>query len=206
VVGRLAIAAHRRVRHHTLSNEDLAVVAGKRGDHNRVGFALTLCYLRFRGRALGIGETPPLPLIRLEKKKVARPSVRGSGEKANLARTRLRGSEAGAIRRCRSTAAATGSGAGAGKASQASLAAPRELGRTRRERACLSSTLANLPSPLAARNAEHRIVLDDFVGALEHKFHAAEVAEGAPAIVDVGPIKQLEAIGVRDGAQPCDGI
>jgi hypothetical protein len=52
------------IRHYTLSDEDLAAAAVKRGDHNRIGFALTLCYLRFPGRALGIGETPPLPLLR----------------------------------------------------------------------------------------------------------------------------------------------
>jgi TnpA family transposase len=52
------------VRHYTLSAEDLAAVSTKRGNHNRIGFALTLCYLRFPGRALAIGETPPLPLIR----------------------------------------------------------------------------------------------------------------------------------------------
>src|SRR5262249_18716855 len=55
-------------------------------------------------------------------------------------------------------------------------------------------------------NAEHRIVLEDVVGTLEHEFHAAEVAEGAPATMDVGPIKQLEAIRIGDGAQPGDGI
>jgi hypothetical protein len=43
---------------------NLAVVAGKRGDHNRIGFALTVCYLRFPGRALGNGETSALPLTR----------------------------------------------------------------------------------------------------------------------------------------------
>jgi TnpA family transposase len=58
------------VRHYTLSDEDLAVVAGERGDHNRIGFALTLCYLRLPGRALGIGETPPLPLIRFVAKQL----------------------------------------------------------------------------------------------------------------------------------------
>jgi len=31
---------------------------------------------------------------------------------------------------------------------------------------------------LAARNAEHRVALDDLVSALEHEFHAAEVSEG----------------------------
>ena len=52
------------VRHYTLGKEDLAAAAEKRGDHNRIGFALTLCYLRFPGRVLAIGETPPLPMIR----------------------------------------------------------------------------------------------------------------------------------------------
>jgi hypothetical protein len=46
--------------------------------------------------------------------------------------------------------------------------------------------------------AEHRIVLDDVVGALEHEFQAAEAAKGAPATMDVGPIEQLEAIRVGE--------
>jgi len=70
----------------------------------------------------------------------------------------------------------------------------------------LSSTLANFSGSSGAWNAEYRIVLDDVVGTLEHKFHAAEVAKGAPATMDVGPIKQLEAIRIGDGAQPGDGI
>ena len=52
------------VRHYTLTGQDLATIAAKRGDHNRIGFALTLCYLRFPGRAFALGETPPLPLLR----------------------------------------------------------------------------------------------------------------------------------------------
>jgi hypothetical protein len=70
----------------------------------------------------------------------------------------------------------------------------------------LSSTLANFSSSSAAWDAEHRIVLDDVVGTLKHEFHAAEVAKGAPATMDVGPIKQLETIRIGDGAQPGDGI
>ena len=38
------------VRHYMLSSEDLALINRRRGDPNRLGFALTLCYLRFPGR------------------------------------------------------------------------------------------------------------------------------------------------------------
>ena len=37
----------------------------------------------------------------------------------------------------------------------------------------------------AARNAEHRITLNDLVSALEHELHAAEVSEGRPAPFDI---------------------
>jgi transposase-like protein len=44
------------------------------------------------------------------------------------------------------------------------------------------------------------------LGTLEHEFHAVEAAKGAPATMDVGPIKQLKTIRIGDGAQPGDGI
>jgi len=47
------------VRHYTLSAEDLALINRRRGDPNRLGFALMLCYLRFPGRILQQGEQPP---------------------------------------------------------------------------------------------------------------------------------------------------
>ena len=47
------------VRHYTLSGPDLAAVRRCRGDHNRLGYALMLCYLRHPGRALRAGECPP---------------------------------------------------------------------------------------------------------------------------------------------------
>ena len=46
-------------RHYTLGGEDLAQVVAKRGDANRLGYALVLLYLRFPGRVLEAGETPP---------------------------------------------------------------------------------------------------------------------------------------------------
>jgi hypothetical protein len=51
------------VRHYTLSEADLAAIRRCRGDHNRLGYALMLCYLRFPGRALRVGERPPAPLL-----------------------------------------------------------------------------------------------------------------------------------------------
>ena len=50
------------VRHYTLSSEDLALINRRRGDPNRLGFALILCYLRFPGRILQQGEQPPAAL------------------------------------------------------------------------------------------------------------------------------------------------
>ena len=51
------------VRAYTLSSEDLlALINRRRGDPNRLGFALMLCYLRFPGRILQPGEQPPAAL------------------------------------------------------------------------------------------------------------------------------------------------
>ena len=52
------------VRHYTLSSEDLALINRRRGDPNRLGFALMLCYLHFPGRILQLqqGEQPPAAL------------------------------------------------------------------------------------------------------------------------------------------------
>ena len=58
------------VRHYTLSAADLTASAADltaiqrcRGDHNRLGHALMLCYLRYPGRPLKAGEWPPRPLL-----------------------------------------------------------------------------------------------------------------------------------------------
>jgi TnpA family transposase len=50
------------VRHYTLTSEDLTLINRRRGDPNRLGFALMLCYLRFPGRILQQGEQPPAAL------------------------------------------------------------------------------------------------------------------------------------------------
>ena len=50
------------IRHYTLSAGDLAIVHRCRGEHNRLGRALMLCYLRYPGRPLRAGERPPAVL------------------------------------------------------------------------------------------------------------------------------------------------
>src|SRR5437868_4211133 len=53
------------VRHYTLFAADLAAIRRCRGDHNRLGHALMLCYLRYPGRPLRAGERPPRSLLLL---------------------------------------------------------------------------------------------------------------------------------------------
>lgn len=53
------------IRHSTLSESDLSIIRQRRGAANRLGFAVQLCYLRFPGSVLGIGESPFSPLLHL---------------------------------------------------------------------------------------------------------------------------------------------
>ena len=57
-----------RVRHYTLSAEDLALIDRRRGDPNRLGFAALLGYLRFPGRTLRQDEQPPGGHARLHRR------------------------------------------------------------------------------------------------------------------------------------------
>ena len=49
-------------RHYTLSEVELAVINRRRRAHNRLGFALQLCALRYPGRLLQPGERIPAPV------------------------------------------------------------------------------------------------------------------------------------------------
>ncbi|UOA17210.1 hypothetical protein DSM109990_04109 (plasmid) [Sulfitobacter dubius] len=40
------------LHHYTLADEDLEIIRGRRGPHNRLGFALQLCALRYPSRLL----------------------------------------------------------------------------------------------------------------------------------------------------------
>jgi len=63
------------VRHYTLSAADLGAIRRCRGDHNRLGHALMLCYLRYPGRPLKAGERPPRPLLLFIAEQIDAPSV-----------------------------------------------------------------------------------------------------------------------------------
>jgi TnpA family transposase len=58
------------VRQWTLSTADLAVVERRRRDHNRLGFALQLCALRYPGRLLRPGEPIPAEALRFVAEQV----------------------------------------------------------------------------------------------------------------------------------------
>ena len=51
------------IRHYTLGPDDLAIVARRRRPHNRLGFALQLCALRYPGRLIRPGEVIPQAVV-----------------------------------------------------------------------------------------------------------------------------------------------
>lgn len=53
------------IRHYTFSEHDLSLIRQRRGEHNRLGFAVQLCYLRYPGFALPIDSEPPRSLLML---------------------------------------------------------------------------------------------------------------------------------------------
>jgi TnpA family transposase len=51
------------IRHYTFDERDLTRIRRRRGAHNRLGFAVQLCCLRFPGLPLAPDATPPDPLL-----------------------------------------------------------------------------------------------------------------------------------------------
>ena len=52
------------LRHYTLADDDLEITRARRRPHNRFGFALQLCALRYPGRLLAPGEVIPTAVTR----------------------------------------------------------------------------------------------------------------------------------------------
>jgi TnpA family transposase len=51
------------IRFYTFSEQDLSVINQRRGDANRLGFAILMCGLWYPGRALTASELPPNALL-----------------------------------------------------------------------------------------------------------------------------------------------
>jgi TnpA family transposase len=51
------------IRHYTFSEPDMSTIRQRRGNHNRLGFAVQLCYLRYPGFGLPTDAEPPMPLL-----------------------------------------------------------------------------------------------------------------------------------------------
>jgi hypothetical protein len=60
----LPVAEPDLIRHWTLDRTDLAAIDRRRGDHNRLGYALQLCAFRYPGRLLRPGEAIPEAALR----------------------------------------------------------------------------------------------------------------------------------------------
>src|SRR3546814_16765081 len=51
------------IRYYTFNDSDLSLIRQRRGDANRLGFAVQLCLLRYPGYALGTDSELPEPAI-----------------------------------------------------------------------------------------------------------------------------------------------
>uniref|UniRef100_UPI001C04A070 DUF4158 domain-containing protein n=1 Tax=Gluconobacter sp. P1D12_c TaxID=2762614 RepID=UPI001C04A070 len=49
-------------RHFTLSQDDFDLIATRRGETSRLVFTMVMLYMRWPGRVLESGETPPAPI------------------------------------------------------------------------------------------------------------------------------------------------
>ena len=53
------------IQYYTFAEPDLSVIRQRRGNHNRLGFAVQLCYLRYPGFALPTDAEPPASLLNI---------------------------------------------------------------------------------------------------------------------------------------------
>ena len=63
LTGHHVLTRREMVRHWLLSNEDLQRIQARRREHNRLGFAVQLCFLRYPGWPLPPNERPPENLL-----------------------------------------------------------------------------------------------------------------------------------------------
>jgi TnpA family transposase len=63
------------IRLLTFTKADLAFVRQPRGDHNRLGIAVLVSYLRYPGRVLGEDEKPYVPVLNLVAEQLKIPTA-----------------------------------------------------------------------------------------------------------------------------------
>ncbi|MBM3642275.1 MAG: DUF4158 domain-containing protein, partial [Alphaproteobacteria bacterium] len=51
------------IRHYSLSAADRLEIELRRREHNKLGFAVQLCLMRYPGRVLAVGEIPPRAML-----------------------------------------------------------------------------------------------------------------------------------------------
>ena len=80
------------IRHYTFSEQDMSVILQHRGEENRLGFAVQLCYMRYPGITLGAGEAPFPPLLHYvsSQLKISPDSWGGYGKRPQTRREHLR--------------------------------------------------------------------------------------------------------------------
>jgi len=64
LTGHYALSHREMVRHWLLSEEDIKRINGRRREHNRLGYAVQLCLLRYPGWPLKTDEPPPPNLLK----------------------------------------------------------------------------------------------------------------------------------------------
>ena len=52
------------IRHYSLSESDISLIKQKRGDANRLGFSIQLCYMRYPGIVLSESQVPDRELLK----------------------------------------------------------------------------------------------------------------------------------------------
>ncbi|EGL8439883.1 DUF4158 domain-containing protein [Salmonella enterica] len=70
------------IRYYTFNDSDLSLIRQRRGDANRLGFAVQLCLLRYPGYALGTDSELPEPVILWVAKQVQAEPASWAGSSA----------------------------------------------------------------------------------------------------------------------------
>ena len=166
------------LKHYTLADDDLEHIHHRRRPHNRLGFALQLCALRYPGRLLAPGEVIPHEVLRFL---AAQLGLRADDLLAYASREETRHEHLAVLRRIYGYKTFSGRGARALKtwlAGQAELARSNEdLARGFIDRCRRSQTI------LPAVSTIERLCADALVGA-EHRIEA-RIAERLTASIRV---------------------